>query len=487
MYHGKLLETVRALNARERARWRQYVHAGFFNRNETLRRLCDHVLELLSGARVESLEKKQVFVFLFGPDEPFNDAKLNNLVSDLYALLLDFLAFLRFENEKATRLACTADELLARNLDKQAAGVLERYRQELEGRTDRSSAWLLHERHWWEAAEILHSRKARRAAGEHLRRQADALDLAFVVDKLRMMVVMLSRNALAVVQADDRPRWLTEVRIWCREERLFRHYPPVQVYLAALDLVERPEPGHFEALRAALDRHYSLFRPEEQAALHQLALNYCIRRINDGFAGAYTDALNLYQTMLERGLLLREGRLSQWTYKNITAAGLRSGAFAWTEDFLHRYRHALPPAEQENAFAYNLAELCLEKQDFAGALRALQNVEFTDFTYLLGAKTIQLKCFFALGELEALGALIDSTRQLLRRNRSLSTFGKTTNMNFLRLLRLLKYWRQNQALLPTRRWQMERENLLRDIRDTQPLAHRDWLLKCVEHQAASSQ
>lgn len=481
MYHTKLLETIRSLDPRERARWQEYVHSGLFNRHEGLRRLCDYILEMSPDMEREALQKNRVYEHLFGREVGYNELKINNLISDLYFLLLDFLAFRRFENDRLTRLGHTADELLARNLDKQAAGALERYRKELEQRTDRTTEWLRHERHWWEAAEALHSRQARRSAGEHLLRQADALDLSFALDKLRMMVVMLSRNALAVVQADERPRWLNEVRNWCREEQLFRQFPPVQVYLSALDLVENPESRHFETLREALERHDRLFPPEEQTALYQLALNYCIRRINDGFSAAYTDALTLYRTMLDRGLLLRQGRLSQWTYKNITAAGLRSGAFAWTENFLHQYRDTLHPSERENAFAYNLAELCFEKQDFAGALRALQNVEFTDFTYQLGAKTLQLKCFYALGEWEALTALLDSTRQLLRRNRSLSAFGKTTNLNFLRLLRQIKYWKQNQLLQPTRRRQLERQHLQEEIQRTQPLAHKDWLLKCVIH------
>lgn len=479
MYHTKLLETVRSLDARERTRWREYVHAGLFNRHEGLRRLCDYILEVSPDLEQEALQKKRAFEHLFGAGAAYNELKMNNLISDLYFLLLDFLAFLRFETDRLVRLGHIADELLARNLDKQAAGALERYRKELERRPDRTAGWLRHERHWWEAAEVLHSRQARRSAGEHLRRQADALDLSFALDKLRMTVVMLSRNALAVVQADDRPRWLNELRQWCHADDLFRQYPPVQVYLAALDLVEKPENRHFEALREVLDQHDLLFPPDEQTALYQLALNYCIRRINDGFSEAYSDALTLYRTMLDRGLLLRQGRLSQWTYKNITAAGLRSGAFAWTEDFLYRYRDTLHPSERENAFAYNLAELHFEKQDFAGALRALQNVEFTDFTYQLGAKTLQLKCFYALGEWEALTALLDSTRQLLRRNRSLSNFGKTTNLNFLRLLRQIKYWKQNQSFHPSRRWQAERQQLQDEIERTKPLAQKDWLLKCI--------
>lgn len=473
MQQTKLLAALRTLTPRERARWRAWVHSDFHNKHALLRRLCDLALAHAPGFAHPDLDKRRVHAALFGDEVPFNELAINNLISDLLELLHDFLAFQRYENRPMERRLDLVEALLQRDLDKSAAAALEQTRRALDEAPPPGVAGLRAEQRWWELRETLHSRRPRRDPGESLRHLADAADLALVLEKLRLACAMLGRNALAVVQADYQPRRLDDLRRWCAEEPLFAEHPALQTYLAALALLEQPEPATFDALNAALDRHHALFPPEELAALYQYALNYCIRRINDGQPEGHRQALTLYQTLLERNLLTLNGHLSQWTYKNITTAGLRCREFAWTEDFLRRYRESLPPADRDNAFAYNLAALFFEQEQYAPALRALQGVEFTDFTYHLGAKIIQLKSYFLLGETEALAALLDATTKLLRRNRSLSTYGKTANLNFIKALRELS--RQSSA----RRAAQPGSKLADKIRAMQPLANKEWLLGVV--------
>lgn len=475
MQQTKLLAALRTLSPRECARWRAWVHSDFVTKHAQLRRLCDLALAHAPDFAHPDLGKRRVHATLFGTEIPFNELAINNLVSDLLELLHDFLAYQHYENRSVERRLDLAEELLRRDLEKNAAAVLEQIRRRFDEAPPPGVAGLRAEQRWWELRETLHSRQPRRDPGEHLRRQADAADLALALEKLRLACAMLGRNALAVVQADDQPRRLDDLRRWCAEEALFAEHPAVKTYLAALALLEHPGPGSFEALNAALDRHHPLFPPEELAALYQYALNYCIRRINDGQPEGHRQALTLYQTLLERNLLTLNGHLSQWAYKNITTAGLRCREFAWTEDFLRRYRDALPPADRDNAFAYNLAALHFEQEQYEPALRALQGVEFTDFTYHLGAKIIQLKSYFLLGETEALAALLDATTKLLRRNRSLSAYGKTANLNFLAALRQVDRQRQTAG----RRLAASGagpNKLAEKIRAMQPLANKEWLL-----------
>ncbi|MBC7775078.1 MAG: hypothetical protein H7246_06525, partial [Phycisphaerae bacterium] len=250
--------------------------------------------------------------------------------------------------------------------------------------------------------------------------------------------------------------------------------------LAAYDLLEAPSSETFLALTAALEDHHLLFEKDELTSLYQCALNHCIRRINAGQPEAYADALALYRSLLDRGLLLQHGgRLSQWAYKNIATTGLRTGAFEWTEQFLHQYRDALPPAERDNAFAFNLATLYFEKQELASTLQTLQNVEFTDFTYHVGAKILQLKTFYLLNEADALISLLATTEQLLRRDKTLSPFGKATNLNFLRMLRQANKWKMKKARLSVLKAKRERLTLIEKVAALQPLANKDWLLKVL--------
>jgi hypothetical protein len=478
MQNTKLIETLRTLSSRELRRWRDYVHADFFNKNRLIRHLCADVLLYTPAFEDQALDKRQVYARLFGADDAYNELKINNLISDLFQLLLNFLAYVEQEADHLETFRRTTDALLSRNLDKQAGKVLEQYRALLDRRSDRTAHWYRHELHWWEASEQLYHRQTRRSIGEHLNRRSEAIAVLHRLEQLDLQVGAMSRQSLAVVETAAMGIDLAPFDEHTPD--FIRNHPCIAVYRQACALMERPGPDTFNALVDGLQRHHRMFLKDELTSFYQCALNYCIRRINDGQSEAYSEALHLYRSLIDQDLLLTGGRLSQWTYKNIATTGMRSGAFDWTEDFLHTYQHFLPAAERENAYAFNLASLYFEKAEYGATLRTLLDVGFTDFTYHFGAKILQLKCFFLLHETSAFSSLLDSTRQLLRRNKSLSAYGKTTNLNFLKLLSDLNKWSVRKENWPRSIAAQKKLDLLEKIRQTQPVANKDWLLKSLE-------
>jgi len=483
MRQTKFTETLRALSVRERSRWRAYVWSDFCNRHKTLRALCDRVLAHAPDFDA-SLQKRIVYVQIFGTKEVYNELKFNNLLSDLYELLQDWLALERYWANPLEQQRQRVSAFLDRHLDQQAAAALDKYRALLNRAPERNAEWYRHAAHQEEAAETLHSRQPRRSDSPHLLHQAQNAQYAHALEKLQLGVALRSRSQLAVMQAGENSFLYDELQTIRSNHDLLDTLPAARCYLAAYDLLETPSPDTFQALTSILESFYLCLGKDELSSLYQCGLNYCIRRINAGQANAYADALTLYRTLLERGLLLQQGgRLSQWAYKNIATTGLRTGAFEWTEQFLHQYREALPQRERENAFAFNLATLYFEKQELARTLQTLQNVEFTDFSYHVGAKILQLKTFYLLGEEDALASLLATTEQLLRRDKTLSAFGKATNLNFLRMLRKVSKWKMKKARLSAQKAKKERSMLLDQINALQPVANKDWLLKVLGNEA----
>lgn len=475
MRQTKLLETLGSLSVRERNHWRKYVWSDYCNRHKALRGLCDLLLGCVGDAP-EFMPKPRMYELLFGAQAPYNELKFNNLVSDLYELLLDWLALEKYWSDRLEQQKRRLEVLVERRLDKQASAALKRYEEILQDSPLRNAEWYRHALAVEGLAETLHSRLPRRKESPHILRQAQYTRYVHALESLRMALALRSRSQLAVMQSEGAPYGPEELQ-WIRsDEALMEALPVARAYLAAHDLLETHTQESFETLKDKLQDIHALMSADELQSLYQCALNHCIRRINQGQPEAYTDALALYQRLLEHGLLLQQGgKLSQWTYKNIATAGLRTGAFNWTEEFLQTFRERLPPAERENAYAFNLASLYFEKQDFNAMLQTLQNVEFKDITYHVGAKILQLKAYYLLGEEEAFSSLLASTQQLLRRDKTLSPFGKDINLNFLRMLRLLGRFRRNSRNYSRQKMTKERNNLLEKIQNTQPLANKDWL------------
>lgn len=474
MRQTKLLELYRTFSAAEQKRWSLYLSSDYSSRNEALRRLAGAVAAM--DEKEDIWDKKTLFGRVFVDEEPYNELKFNNLVSDLYALTLDWLALERVQQQELALQRERTLALLDRHLNLQAETALQKYHVLLERSPLRNAAWHAEAARMEAIAEVLHSRR-RRADSPHLIQEIQHTQIAHAIEKLRLAVSLQSRSQLSVIQSVSESSFAADLDLLRADTALQELSPVASVYLAAYELLETPSELIYSRFTALMDKNHDQFGKEELGALYQCALNYCIRRINAGQTEAYSDALILYRRLLDRGLLLQQGRISQWTYKNIATTGLRSGQFEWTAQFLAEYRSYLAPEERENAYTFNLAALYFEKNDYAKLLQTLQNVEFKDFSYHIGAKMLQLKTYYLLGEYEPLLSLISTSIQLLRRDRRLSTFGRTTNLNFLKMLRSVCNWKLKKSW--GKDYQEEKARLILKITQLEPLANKDWLLKAV--------
>ena len=476
MLRTKLITLLQSLSSREIKQWERFMASNYLVTHRQQKELCTLLLAYAPSFEHPELNKNRLFARIYGEKTPFDELKINNLLSDTYEALLYFLALEQFTPNGIPSKLRTVMALIQKNQLELAQQELKKIRVLMDKTRLESGERIRMELEYWKLAEqLLHQHNSRTNLPD-LEVQANLNDQLFVLEKLRMACAMLSRNSLAVMQANYSPNFLPEIIQWCTTNPLLANDDAIQVYLLALRLIEAQEAPAYAAFLEKMQQVQRVFAPSELAELYQYALNYCIKCINVGQSGSYHQALNLYQLLLEQGVLLRNGHLSQWTFKNITTTGLRSGAFEWTEQFLQKYKHTLAETERENAFTFNYAALCYEKKDYATALQTLQNVEFTDFTYHLGAKIIQIKCFYLLQEYYALFALIEATQQLIRRNKSLSDFGKKANLNFLKWIKQIGNWTQNETMHKPSVRQSKRRDMCAQIQQTTPLANKEWLL-----------
>ena len=240
-------------------------------------------------------------------------------------------------------------------------------------------------------------------------------------------------------------------------------------------LENREKIAHFHQLKLALKQHKKLLPLEELRTLYNYAINYCIQKINSGDNSFYQETLELYQTMLDDEIIFVNGYLTQWSYKNIITTGIRLHAYDWTAQFIHQYKSRLLPEERDNAFSYNLASLYYAQQDYTNALLQLQDVEFTDPSYHLGAKIIQLKSYYELDETEAFFALIEAFKKYLLRNRQISDYRKKANLNFLKLAKLIFKLKTNQSYLTKKQIREKHAQIQEKMITWEPIANKTWL------------
>ncbi|MFN4081945.1 MAG: hypothetical protein ACK4NS_13685, partial [Saprospiraceae bacterium] len=199
---------------------------------------------------------------------------------------------------------------------------------------------------------------------------------------------------------------------------------------------------------------------------------YCALKINQGKTEYYRTVFEIFRILIDRHILLEEGRLSEGMYKNIITSGLRVNEYAWVESFIVEYSEFLPDQIRENARLFNLANLYSHQKMHDKVIELLQNVAYSDLVYALGAKMILLRTYYESREYIALDSLLDSVRIYVNRNRQLSRQTKREYLGFLSFLKKISSLRRH-----------DREAALRlrtRIAQSVAVASKKWLLEKVD-------
>ncbi len=474
MHNTKLIELLRTLNLKEFSRFRAYVHAPFFNKNKKLKALIDHILRFSPDFMHPQLNKKAIYPYIFG-EQSYNEIQLNNLISDLLQLLYGFLSHLQYQQRPQYQKYLLLEELLNRDRPKHIERNAQRFKNIQAKSEIRNYEYFHHEYLLYEKLDQSVVRHAKRSFDKNLQLQSDNLDLYFFSNKLRIACDMASRNI--VIQAGYSCDFLDDILNYYENNyRSFQSFPALSIYYKVLKMLETEDNEQaYLDLKADLQQHQHLFPKLELWTLYKYAINFCIKKINSGKGYYYEELLELYKVLLENEIIFPNGYLSQWTFKNIITVGIRLEAFEWTELFISQYEKFLLPEEHFNASTYNRAALFSARKDYQQALQTLHNVEFTDSSYHLGAKIIQLKSYFELEETEALYALIEAFRKYILRNRDISEYRKKANNNMLKIAKGIYQLKVNGSAMTTSAYNQKRKNLQQKLNELNPIANKDWL------------
>jgi len=246
-------------------------------------------------------------------------------------------------------------------------------------------------------------------------------------------------------------------------------------YHIFLALSEPEEVAHYFRLSQVLETNHIHFPREEARTLYNFAQNYCIRKANSGRSEFLEELFGLYRFLLQSGLILEEGYLTQWDYKNAITVGLRLNNVGWTEQFIHEYKDQISPAFRENAFNYNLSNFYFETNELGKALQLLQSVEFTDVYYNLSARSLLLKIYYQQGDTEALYALSEAFKVFLKRNKLVSQYQSKVHLNLIKLVKKTHKLRLKKPRRITEGYQAEMDELATEIAATREITNVNWL------------
>ena len=427
MRKSKLLAVLRTLSPPEWSRLEAFLHSPYFNRRTDVCRLFEYLrAQAQEGFPASALEKEVVWGALF-PAGPVNATRLNHLNNWLLQLVETFLSIERYREQDLAVRDNLLQVYLARDLHKHFHFQWRKSRRQLEARPADDLASYRQRYLLWERREEWVARRNERKYNEALQRANDYLDEYYFARKAKYLSEMLDMQQF--ITGHYHRSMHAEVREALRSAA---ELPPLlQVYDKLLALFEdQDSETAFNQLLEAWRIHLPAFSPADAKRLLYHAINFCVYRINQGERRYAYSLQALYEEGIRTGILLENGLLSPWTFKNMVRLGLGLKQYEWVESFVLTYSDRLPEREKEGALHYNLADVYYHQQQYDLAMDHLKRVEYTDVHYHLGAKVMLLKIYFEKGEEEAFWSLLSALRVFLRRNASVARNVKKAYNNF---------------------------------------------------------
>ncbi|MEM8906567.1 MAG: hypothetical protein AAGD05_01870 [Bacteroidota bacterium] len=296
----------------------------------------------------------------------------------------------------------------------------------------------------------------------------DQLDVAFLSMKLRQSCQLIVHDRIYNWGFD--PGFIGQAFDFIEQNNLLST-PAISIYYYCYHMLEKPEEeSWFQSFKKDLLIHGHLFAHEEIQELYFLAINYCVRRINDGSRQYFHDVMDFYRTGLDQKYLLQNGILSRFTYHNIVSAALQINLTDWAETFIEEWTNCLEKRYRERMFSFNRAKIAYHRKDYDAAIPLLQRANYHDLLLNLGARTLLLKIYHELNEFELLHSHLDAFSSYLRRKSGLGYHRK----NYRNLIR---YTNRLLALNSADRKAVE--EFRRDVAQEEILTEREWLLRWV--------
>ncbi|MCB0585390.1 MAG: hypothetical protein KDD06_08715 [Phaeodactylibacter sp.] len=468
MHQSKLIALLRKLSTRQLNRFGDFLQSPYYNKSKENCLFFGYLSGFAPSFDGPGLEKKAVMKA--NPTEAkLDDQALAYRMSELMQLLEQFLSVEYLKENPLEEQWALMETYSRLGLDKHYNTARKRSRKFLKKYPFRDAAFL-QAKYRLAEMENRNAPQYERRHREELQRAADALDRAYLMEKLRYSLEMVNSAQMLDIHydlqlGDPVLRWL--------QEKPLPDAPGVGIYLYALLMLQQPEEQeHYRKLYGLLRENEALLPPEELKNLYTYLLNYCTRRINRYRDKAYYGHfLDINLALIDKGLLLENGALAPWRYSNLVTVGLVTGRLEWAHQFLEEYKSLLPEAFRENIYNYNRAHYLYYTKEYEEAQVILNQLGLQDLLLAIAAKNLLAKIYYETGQTELLLSFLEAYRIYIYRQDLAKPRLKQQARNFIDVIRKLA------KLAP---FEAEKRKALADnLPPGAEILERDWLLRMM--------
>lgn len=489
MKNNSLFLLASSLNRKEMTRFAEFAASPYFNKHKQVRALAGLLSEIYPDFSGNRCERHAIFQKLY-PGQPHDQPQLAIIFSYTVRLMEQFLIVESLgEVGQLDDKTLFFNQLRKRKLDSLLKTDWEDGQPKSSKRTGKSSIDEPLSQFFFEkkirtiVEQDAIAMRLGQTDNQYLAEKQRLLDTYYLTERLRDACELLQRARLLKSMPEEGLVFNSLIAALNGQPEIATQNPSVNVYLQLYNLLKNNDLRSYPACLQTVKDSAFYFNREELQNIYNYLQNFCIQQINQGQPDFLKEVFKLYQHQLDNNLLLVDGLLPEWHYKNIVTTGLRLDEREWVRIFIEQNSKLLAPAVASNAYSFNMAALHYHIGQPQQVLPLLLQVEYTDLRYNLDAKSLLLRTYFDLQEEEALLAHADAFGQFVKRNKSLTDFQKRGYFNLIKFSKQAFKLKMQMGFVKEEKWQEGMLKLQSDIKTAEIVFNRTWLEAKIEELA----
>ena len=462
MIESKLITLLKTLSKRELTRLDEFVRSPFYNKNKNVIRLFEEINVCYPFEEGKDLMKETLFGKIF-PGEKYNEAKLKNVVSDLYGLTGRYLVCISKDENSIERRTALAKILLDRNAEKAFRACVNDSEKELRSYRPKEKNYFYYRWNLERENGLFLSERDRNKYGNNLQKELDNFVNFALLVLMEIYIRMINEEGYMNIEYN---RTFQNEVIGLFKNRDYSSEPIIEIYYNILQLRLTFEEKYFLRLRDLKKLHYGAISAGDMYIINSNLQSFYLIQLNKGISTYQKDYFELQKETLD--VFNPEQTISYILFLNIvkTAAGL--GEFDWAKDFISGYRSKLSVKYRDAVVSFSDAYIYYRQGDLNKSLEILSRTYTETMQINLEIKKLTMIIYYEMGSFESALSLVDYFRNFIKTEKIKPNDLKKVLSGFANYYSELVKFRINGN--------RERAGMLLNKLETQPyISNKQWL------------
>ena len=482
MVKTNFIDVIKTLSKEEMKKFSDFANSPYHNSGKSVKKLVELIKKYHPDFENRNFTKEKIYAKVFS-SEVYNDQVMRNLMSEALQLCYDFLVSESLRKDPNLKMRSILHALRTRNLDAQYDKNLKAAYAAVQ--KDHSFDFLYFENLYKLEGEVfLNEITHNRQEGVYpvVVRQGELLTYDYISKLINHIIDMKVNEryysmkdsnsfTLKLFEGLDMDSILNKLKVSSEKE----HSVLLIFYYRAMLSLNGKEEDYVKFKKLLLD-NISLFNRSTNYNFITTLETFCIDNIKIDPSKFRAELNAIHKKSIELNLLklYEEGTLHLLKFWNIFINSVEINQVNWAEEFAEKHHADLEPEIREGAINFARAIILYKRKEYDKALEMLNKTKLSQFLFKLSMKTFYLRIYYEKGDYQSAGFALDSYKQFLYKNKSMSDSYRNLYLNFAAIYYELLKMRSGEK-------KADQNELKSKMDAVSPNLHsRQWLLEMAE-------